>query len=173
MRAQYPGTVSERLARKLDILRSWRERGLGSKDLYVPNSLRSFAKWHDEELGVYPVGSPNEVSTEHPVHGPLAVEALTLMRALKTTVTKRGNNFRRPTLGEKCRQLKQALQCSERRNIQLVGQFHLFQANIERLERTSSAREQQLEKLSAENAQLIRRIREIESISIVSRPKRK
>src|ERR1700737_3394068 len=96
---KYPGTVLERLNRKLVALRNLNRPPRPPPGTYVPRSLREFARWYDESLGIYPVASPNEVTTTHPRYGRIANEAQQLLEKLRSATAEKD---RRARLGERC-----------------------------------------------------------------------
>ncbi len=76
-------SLAERVARKRRILEAWKKDGVPVEKLpQLPRSLRDARVWHDEELGLYPIGSPNDFTTEHPQWGSEVEDIEDLIRAL-------------------------------------------------------------------------------------------
>jgi hypothetical protein len=82
-RRRFPGSVVERLRQKLETVERFARDGVPA-GVTVPRTLHAFATWHDEGLGLYPVGSPNDVATTHPAFGEVARQALKAIRAIVT-----------------------------------------------------------------------------------------
>lgn len=61
-------TVAERIERRLTVLRTWLAEGIPMGKV-VPKSLNSSRLWHDDELAIQPIRSPNEFTTTHVEHG--------------------------------------------------------------------------------------------------------
>lgn len=76
-------SLAERIARKRRILEAWKQDGVPVEKLpQLPRSLRDARVWHDEELGLYPIGSPNDFTTGHPQWGGEVEDIEDLIRAL-------------------------------------------------------------------------------------------
>lgn len=59
-------SLAERVVRKRCILEAWKKDGVPVEKLRtLPRSLRSARVWHDAEIGLYPIGSPNDFTTLH------------------------------------------------------------------------------------------------------------
>jgi hypothetical protein len=78
----YPGTVLERLTTKLETLRKLSRSPRPAPGTYVPRNLRDFARWHDESLEIYPIGSPNEVTTTHHRYGRISLRGCSSVMVL-------------------------------------------------------------------------------------------
>jgi len=75
--------LAERVARKRRILEAWKNEGVPVDKLpTLPRSLRAARVWHDNELGLYSIGSPNDFTTLHPQWGKEVEEIEDLIRTL-------------------------------------------------------------------------------------------
>lgn len=76
-------SLAERVARKRRTLEHWEKDGVPVEKLpTLPRSLRAARVWRDEELGLYPIGSPNDFTTLHPQWGREVEDIEKLIRVL-------------------------------------------------------------------------------------------
>ncbi len=76
-------SLAERVARKRRVLEGWKKDGVPVEKLStLPRSLRDARVWRDDELGLHPIGSPNEFTTLHPQWGKEVEGIQDLIRAL-------------------------------------------------------------------------------------------
>lgn len=61
-------TVEQRVERRLEVLRAWDRDGLPFGKT-IPASLTEAKDWDDPELGIVPIGSPNDFTKSHPILG--------------------------------------------------------------------------------------------------------
>lgn len=74
------GTVTDRVRRRLELLRGWNVQGVPAAYLdKLPTSLREVAKWEARELGIWPIASPNDFTTRHRTWGKSVLEIETLI----------------------------------------------------------------------------------------------
>lgn len=77
-----PQTVEKRIERRLEVLREWLSTGVPAGKT-IPSSLNKARLWHDNELGIEPIKSPNEFTTTHNDHGRLVRDIAGLLTALQ------------------------------------------------------------------------------------------
>jgi hypothetical protein len=162
---KYPGSVTERLTRKVQLLKQFREEGVPSATR-VPCSLIELAEWEDESLDVHPLGSPNDVSTKSPKFGELAKQALDLLKAIQS-VSETAAKKRRPTLSEQNASLRHELAQAEAREKALLSQFHMKDAALQEAIRDINSKDEEIYKLNEQNRRLTGRIYELESVRVV------
>lgn len=63
-----PQTIEQRIERRLQILREWLREGVPAGKA-IPKNLKAARIWEDAELGIFPIGSPNEFTTTHDLFG--------------------------------------------------------------------------------------------------------
>lgn len=80
-------SIAERIARRLDLLRSWRRDGI-PQNKQVPKNLKEARIWQDAELGIASISSPNEFTTTHQLHGNDVREIASLLTALRRPTTR-------------------------------------------------------------------------------------
>lgn len=161
----YPGTVAERLARKLEVLQRFCKEGV-PPGVEVPRTLGEFAMWRDEGLGLHPVASPNDVATTHPTFGELAERAQDAINKLNTKAT-RGERSKRPTLSEENARFRDELARSHTRERMLMGQFHMKDAVLDRMQREAASMDARIRHLSEQNQLLTQRIHDLEAVRVV------
>jgi hypothetical protein len=175
-RRKYPGTVAERLARKIEVLQSFVE-GIPS-GVEVPRTLNELAIWHDETLGLYPISSPNDISTKNPRFSNLVIKAQEEIDKLGAVGngtkacrsdkgTAGGGRQKRPTLAEENAKLRDGLTRSAARESVLMGQFHMKDWEIDRMRRDIASKESQIRQLNEQNRLLTQRIHDLEEIRIL------
>jgi len=71
-------SVPERIATRLRVLRQWDKDRRVPPGKAVPKNLVAARLWHDVELGIYPIKSPNEFTTVHETYGDDVREVQTL-----------------------------------------------------------------------------------------------
>ena len=77
-----PQSVMARIERRLFVLNAWLAEGIpAGKDF--PKNLKAVGAWDDDELGIVRIGSPNEITTTHPLHGEKMLEILGLLKDLE------------------------------------------------------------------------------------------
>jgi hypothetical protein len=81
-------SVRERIDRRLEVLNDWLKEGIPAGK-FVPEGLTAARTWDDIELGILSIGSPNEFTTTHHVHGEK-------VRAIQKLLTKLRDRFGRP-----------------------------------------------------------------------------
>lgn len=86
-------TVKQRIDRRLTILRNWLDEGIPfAKD--IPKSLTAARLWHDEEIGILKISSPNEFTQRHAFNGKDVRAIAGLLTALKKKFGKPGKPAR-------------------------------------------------------------------------------
>lgn len=92
-------SVKDRIERRLDVLRLWLAEGVPEGKL-VPSSLTAAREWHDEELGIWPIKSPNDFTkSRSPYRKEVADIAglITLLRARYTKASRATSRKNPPT----------------------------------------------------------------------------
>lgn len=75
-------SVEQRIDRRLEVLREWLNEGVAAGK-NIPRGLNAVRKWHDSQLGIEPIASPNDFTTTHPVYGSRVRDIAGLLTALK------------------------------------------------------------------------------------------
>lgn len=75
-------TIEQRLERRLEVLREWHREGIPAGKT-IPKDLKAARTWEDTDLGILPIGSPNEFTSTHHVHGPRVKDIAALLTELK------------------------------------------------------------------------------------------
>ncbi|WP_419830334.1 hypothetical protein [Methylobacterium sp.] len=75
-------TIEQRLERRLEVLREWHREGIPAGKT-IPKDLKAARTWEDPDLGILSIGSPNEFTSTHHVHGPRVKDIAALLTALK------------------------------------------------------------------------------------------
>ena len=75
-------TVEVRIERRLEVLQGWLREGV-PEDKVIPKSLTAVRQWDDPELGIEPIGSPNEFTKTHHIHGLRVQEVAALLTEFK------------------------------------------------------------------------------------------
>ena len=75
-------SVEFRIQRRIEVLREWLMEGIPVGKA-VPKSLNEARIWDDADLGILPIGSPNEFTTTHHLNGNLVSEIASLLTKLK------------------------------------------------------------------------------------------
>jgi len=165
-RRSFPGTVGERLSRKLEFLERCIEGEIPA-GVQIPRTLKSFAAWQDKTLGLYPVGSPNDVTMTHPKLGEFARKAQAALDEINTEAERKTKRKRRPTLSEENARLRTELAQSRARDRNLMGQFHMKDAACDRLRREAASMEARIHHLTEQNRLLLTRIRRLEAVRVL------
>lgn len=164
-RRKYPGSVTERLTRKVELLRQVRDEGVPLA-IQVPLNLVELAEWEDENLNVYPIASPNDLSTNSPKYGKLAKEALDLLKAIQSG-SEPAKKEKRPTLAEQNASLREELARAVARERALMGQFHMKDAALQKVIRDITSKDEEIRHLNEQNQRLTARIYDLESMRVV------
>ena len=77
-----PQSVKQRIERRLEVLRGWLKEGIPPGKV-LPPSLTAAREWHDPELGIQRISSPNEFTTTHPQNRKLVVDVAGLLTQLR------------------------------------------------------------------------------------------
>lgn len=80
-------SVRDRIERRLEVLRLWLKEGVPQGKL-VPASLTAAREWHDEELGIWPIKSPNDFTKTRSPYGKQVTDIAGLLTLLRERYTK-------------------------------------------------------------------------------------
>lgn len=61
-------SVAQRIEHRIELLTHWLENGIPPGKM-VPPSLNKAREWHDEALGILPIGSATDFATTNRIHG--------------------------------------------------------------------------------------------------------
>lgn len=115
------GSVRDRVQRRLELLRLWEKQGLPPNYVAcLPHSLRKIAQWSDVDLGVYPILSPNDFSTQHPVWG----ESVREIQSCLVRLSSRTSSAVRKKTGVVASNTRNDLQAVERLLADTISRWH-------------------------------------------------
>jgi hypothetical protein len=120
-----PQTVLERILRRKAVLNQWLREGVPAhKMASIPRSLREARDWDDPELGIVPIGSPNDFTKNHVAHGQHVNSIAVLLDDLKRKYSPPDKPARpsRPVADDDRKKLQGAL-------TEAVSQWHAARAD--------------------------------------------
>lgn len=115
--------LAERIENRRAVLRSWLKNGIpAGKHSSLPSSLRQAREWHDPELGIWRIASPNNFTQSDPLYGSTVREIAALLeqirrKYIRTGTVKKVRQQPTSTNVNELRELRDALQ-------RAVSQWH-------------------------------------------------
>lgn len=135
-------SLKDRVQRKREILQKWLDNGIPHDKLAsLPRSLTQARTWEDLELGIYPIGSPNSFTTQHPDVGRHVEVIAALLTKLKSktkrpAATRAKSDPRKATIS--AAQVEQALSA-------MASQWHIAREQARRERKRAEILEGHLE----------------------------
>jgi hypothetical protein len=159
-------TVANRIKRRKAVLAEWLKDGIpAGKRRNLPASLRAARDWDDPELGIVRIGSPNEFTQKHPLHG----EDVREIARMLTEITRR---YGRPDRGRNKPAKAPAATFdkkeSERQLAQAVSQWHAERNARLSAQNQADAAERRARIVLEENAELRRKLATYQGPTIIS-----
>ncbi len=117
-----------RVRRKREVLQLWFDNGIPHDKLdSLPSSLNQARKWSDAELGLHPIGSPNNFTTRHLDVGDDVQAIATLIAAIHEKLKRPGRKKNRDSHQPKvtAKEVEQTLSA-------LVSQWHVAREDARR-----------------------------------------